>query len=595
MSRPAPRALIHALTLVLALFSCTCGTPPVGADGYARLTNHADDWRDEVIYQLMTDRFADGDPNNNWNVDRSALAKYQGGDWQGIIDRMDYLVSLGVTTLWVSPSVKNVEDDAAVHGYHGYWTQDFLRPNPHFGDLGKFQEMVQIAHTRGLKIILDIVTNHIGQLFFYDINLNGVPNENVYGSGDRSALTRTTEFDPDFRPEGIQSYTSLGESGRAPIIWRNEPDTNHMPIEPPEFQNPEWYNRRGRTLNYDDPDQLLHGDFPGGLKDVNTELPEVRQAMIRVFAKWIEWGDIDGFRIDTLKHVDHAFWQAFAPAIRAFAKSKGKEKFFMFGEAFDGRDDLVGSFTFNNEVDSAFYFPLKFQVFDSVFKFNGPTRNIESLFNQRKVHYGDVPHDNAIGLSPQKVLVSFLDNHDVPRFLFQKASIPALHSALFFQFTWDGIPCLYYGTEQQFAGGNDPANRERLWDSRFNKSNETFQFIQRVIGLRKLYPPLRRGDLTIRWASDHVGTEEDANVYAFERTYEDETVLVVGSASDDKAGQTSFAGAEMVTGFPEGTRLRNVMPDDDPTDDYTVGVGGKLTVRVPARGGKLLVRADKVR
>src|SRR5262245_60445060 len=123
---------------VLLLLFLSCVEPPPGSEGYTRLTTQVDDWRDEVIYQLITDRFADGDVNNNWTVDPSALAKYQGGDWQGIIDRLDYLTTLGVTTIWVSPSVKNVEDDAGVHGYHGYWTQDFLRPNPHFGDIAKF-------------------------------------------------------------------------------------------------------------------------------------------------------------------------------------------------------------------------------------------------------------------------------------------------------------------------------------------------------------------------------------------------------------------------------------------------------------------------
>jgi glycosidase len=588
--------------LVAGAFVAACGAPPPGADGYVRLSNHVDDWRDEVIYQLLVDRFADGDPNNNYSVDRTALAKYQGGDWQGIIDRIDYLKRLGVTTIWISPVVKNVENDANVHGYHGYWTQDFLRPNPHFGDLAKLQEMVEVAHQNGLKVILDIVTNHIGQLFYYDINLNGQPDETVFGAGPRygggdptSPIWRVTEYDPDFQLGGVQAFTSLGSAGIAPILWRYEPDSNHMPVEPPEFQNPAWYSRRGRTLDYEDPEQLLHGDFPGGLKDVNTELPDVRAAMIRVFSHWIGVGNFDGFRIDTIKHVEHGFWQEFAPAMRRYAKSKGKEKFFLFGEAFDGRDDLVGSFTKNNELDSAFYFPLKFQVFDDVFKYNQPTRKIETLFVQRTQNYGAAAHEGGIGVSPQRALVTFLDNHDVPRFLFQKPSLTALHSALFFQFTFDGIPCIYYGTEQELAGGNDPGNRERLWDTGYSTGNATFQLLERLIGLRKLYPPLRRGDLQIRWVTDRTGDEEDAGIYAFERTHDGETVLVVGNASDTKASQTAFMGAQMQTSFPAGTRLQNVFPDDDPQDEVTVGTDGRVAVRVPARGGRVFVRADRIR
>jgi glycosidase len=404
-----------------------------------------------------------------------------------------------------------------------------------------------------------------------------------------------TEYDPDFRPDGIQAFTSLGEAGLAPVVWRDEPDSNHVAVEPPWFRNADWYNRKGRVTDWNVFDQVVTADFPGGLKDLKTSHPDVRRALIDVFQWWIRVSNIDGFRIDTLKHVEHEFWQEFSPAMRRLAKSLGKEKFFQFGEAFDGNDALVGSFTRNNELDSAFYFPLKFQVLDDVFKYNQPTRKIENLLAERRRNYGASPHPDGIGVPPQQALVTFIDNHDVPRFLFNKPSLAALHSALFFLLTWDGIPCIYYGTEQAFAGGNDPANRERLWDSGYDTGNDTFQHIQRLIAVRKLYPPLRRGDVQMRWVSDRTGAEQDAGAYAFERTYENETVLVVGNASDSNTAETALEGSLMQTAFPEGTRLRNVLADDDPLDDFTVGAGGRLTVRVPPRGGKILVRADRVR
>ena len=123
------------------------------------------DWRDQVIYQIVVDRFANGDPNNDINVAPTIPGRYHGGDWQGIIDKLDYLDELGVTALWISPVVKNTEEDAGFASYHGYWTQDFLRPNPHFGDLYKLRELVDSAHERGMLVILDVVTNHVGQLF----------------------------------------------------------------------------------------------------------------------------------------------------------------------------------------------------------------------------------------------------------------------------------------------------------------------------------------------------------------------------------------------------------------------------------------------
>src|SRR5207237_1736623 len=116
-------------------------------------TNAGLDWRDQVIYQIMVDRFANGDPNNDIGVAPSVPGKFHGGDWQGVIDHMDYLKSLGVTALWISPVVKNVETDAGFDSYHGYWQQDMLRPNAHFGDLEKLSELVDTAHQTGLLVI----------------------------------------------------------------------------------------------------------------------------------------------------------------------------------------------------------------------------------------------------------------------------------------------------------------------------------------------------------------------------------------------------------------------------------------------------------
>ena len=137
------------------------------------------DWRDEVIYQILVDRFANGDPSNDYNLAPHDPAKYHGGDWKGIENKLDYIQALGVTTLWISPVVKNVESDAGIDGYHGYWAQDFTAVNPHFGDLAALRSMVDAAHKRDIKVILDIVTNHVGQLFYYDINGNGQPDESV--------------------------------------------------------------------------------------------------------------------------------------------------------------------------------------------------------------------------------------------------------------------------------------------------------------------------------------------------------------------------------------------------------------------------------
>ncbi|MHB8879493.1 MAG: alpha-amylase family glycosyl hydrolase, partial [Myxococcaceae bacterium] len=359
---PSRIALLAALCLQAA-----CLGPPQDAVPVP-LSTHVDDWRDEVIYQVMVDRFANGDVNNDFGAYPGHLSRYQGGDWRGLTNNLGYLEALGVTTLWISPVVRNVETDAEFDGYHGYWAQDLTRANPHFGDLTELRGLVRAAHAKGMKVVLDVVTNHMGQVFFYDENLNGKPDVYIGGSGSTSPVTRSTEFDPDFDPRGVQVFTSLGVAGRAPMVFFDDPAIYRERPLPAILGTANAYHGLGRTLNYEDPQQLLLGDFPGGLKDVATENPEVREAMIDAYASWVEWVDLDGFRIDTVKHVEHGFWQVFARGVRERLARQGKERFLMFGEAFDGRDDLLGSFTAPDELDSVFYFSQRFRVFADVFE-----------------------------------------------------------------------------------------------------------------------------------------------------------------------------------------------------------------------------------
>lgn len=648
------------LIVLLASVQLVSCVSTADVEGNIEITNHVDDWRDEVIYQLITDRFADGDVNNNHNVNKKSLTSWNGGDFQGIMDKVDYLKELGVTAVWISPIVKNVDSDAGIAGYHGYWTQDFKGVNPHFGDLAKLREMIQYLHKHDIKVILDIVANHVGQLFYYDMNKNDQPDEMVMGSdmtcgsycshlvgvedqaagelicsqeywgapftsgGDNSecynncvtrcqteeypqkmGIVRYSEWDPDFDPRKIRSFSDAGESGVAPIKWVYMPEINRVPPNPPEFHNDDWYNRMGRTVTWDSRYQVIKGDFPGGLKDLDTTRPDVQSALIAVFQYWIGALDIDGFRIDTIKHVEHEFWQVFTPAMRSYAASIGKENFFIFGEAFDGDDVLLGSFTQNAEMDSVFYFSQKFQVFDAIFKYGGSTKNYESLFNLRwnrqadgsalpegsSPRYGTtsgVKDADGKTLSPQQLLVNFMDNHDLPRFLYEQPDQKALHNALSLLFTIDGIPCIYYGTEQNFSGGNDPANREALWNSGYDTSNETFRHISAMAALRAQYAPLRRGDLKIIWSTNHTGDEEDTGILAFERTYKNETVVVVLNTNKSHDSSTSFEGSVMKTSLPAGTSLRDVFPGR--SSSYTVGSDGGLQITLAPQTAAVLVR-----
>jgi alpha-amylase len=637
-------ALDKRVALWLALgalaLASACYSPQPGAAGGRRITPGAEDWRDEVIYQIVVDRFADGDYSNNWRVDITGrrLSRYQGGDWQGVINKIPYLKELGVTTIWISPVVRNVETESGFDGYHGYWTQDFLEVNQHFGDIAKMQEMVDKLHDAGFKVILDIVTNHIGQLFYYDINANGKPDDMIFGGGGNppgsdiddipGRFVRRSEWDPDYDRRTIQSFTSLGESGLADIRWVYMPEVNRVPVRPEIFQNADWYNKRGRVTVWEnmpsvgDPscqtatdnnpelcdyvrEQEMLGDFPGGLKDLATTREDVRSALIQVFKYWITIGDFDGFRIDTLKHVEPEFWKTFCPAMRAHATSLGKQNFLMFGEAFTGADRLLGSYTKDGQVDSVFYFSQMYALKDVFWK-NESTNKLRRLHEARVSSlYGSTPHAGGVGVPPNDLLVNFLDNHDVERFLSGR-DLATLQNALVYLLTTIGVPCIYYGTEQEFDGGKDPKNREPMWLGNPGRGHQpyattppTFSHIKRLIEIRRQHRPLRRGDFTVRWPPDQQGAKEDWGIFAFERSVGGERVVVVINTRKCPADgskpvlRTSFNGVPMATGFAATTEVKDELTGDRFVVGTGAGEGGSLDIELGCQSSRILVASGR--
>ncbi len=599
--------------LLAALFAGACSLPGVGCVSVPdqgkqpAITTHVDDWRDEVIYQVLTDRFANGDINNDYKVRPGYLARFQGGDWQGIIDHLDYIKTLGVTTLWISPVVKNVETDADVDSYHGYWAQDLTQTNPHFGDLAQLRKLTAACHDKNIKVVLDIVTNHMGQVFYYDMNLNGNPDINIGGSGplqgagSSSPIVRITEFDPDWDPRGVQAFTSLGNAGRAPIVFIQDPSINRIP-PPGILGTAAGYHGFGRILNYDDETQRRIGDFPGGLKDVATEVQAVRDQMVDSYTRWAELADLDGFRIDTVKHVEYEFWKDFSPRVRDRLARQGKNRFLMFGEAFDGNDKLLGSYTQEGMLDSVFYFSQKFQIFTDIFanahdaKAQKGTEQIKNLWADRAVNYRTEPQPNGIGIAPSKSLVNFMDNHDVARFLFDAVGDKeALRNAFVLLMTEEGIPCLYYGDEQDFAGGNDPSNREVLWNTGFPTNGETFTQFAKLARLRAKYPALRRGDTNIVFSTLHTQEEADAGIIGYERAGGDagaEYALVVINTNARHASTTADGTKAMKVTKPNVTLVDVLDPE---LKTYPVPASGELRLVVPAQRAMILVPQDQLK
>jgi alpha-amylase len=346
-----------------------------------------------------------------------------------------------------------------------------------------------------------------------------------------------------------------------------------------------------------------------------------------------------------VKHVEPEFWRYFTQKVRQRLAKEGKKNFFMFGEAFYGDDVLVGSFTKGgqtplmppppvgslaapnpaaeaacvedgvplnaDQLDSAFYFPQYYGAVSSVLRDAGGTKQIQGLWDQRPMNWGTDQPKGGIGIEPYKVPVNFLDNHDVGRFLFNEffhtdaAAIQAgqldakdfdvvrrdkLKNALVFLFTEQGIPCVYYGTEQGLEGGNDPANREDLWDTGYKTDGDVFQWIQKLTALRKKHKALTHGDQKVVWATDHTGMEDDAGIFAFERAGGDAGdgyALVVLNIHRDKASSPSDGGTTMKVSAAPGTTLVDVLSPKQLT--YPVAADGTLVISVAKRSAALLV------
>ena len=212
MDRRARPSILTLAGGVLLLAACVDTGPVETLRSRPHESNAGVDWRDQVIYQVMIDRFDNDDPNNDFNIEVGAPARYHGGDWRGLQGRLDYLEELGVTALWISPVVRNVEEDAGFASYHGYWAQDLLRPNPHFGDLMALRELVDDAHERGMLVILDIVTNHMGQLFYYDINGNGRPDDTIIGAGVNHTCLQVCGAGPSPEEGRHRGYSQVSPS-----------------------------------------------------------------------------------------------------------------------------------------------------------------------------------------------------------------------------------------------------------------------------------------------------------------------------------------------------------------------------------------------
>jgi glycosidase len=505
-----------------------------------------EDWRDVWIYFLMLDRFnrADGKSPLSMPYDKP-FGGFQGGTFNGVKARLDYIKGLGAGAIWLSPVLKNRQSDPGT--FHGYGIQDFLRPEPRFASApgreeDELCELVDEAHARGLYVIFDIVLNHAGDVFGY---------KDFGSSAPGSAVIRPIEW----RDETGQARSDFQ-------VIENIPDNQRRPdglIWPAELQYNSFFRRKGKGGEGG-------GDFDS-LKEFVTEVHDgqifpVRNALILAYQYAIARYDIDGFRIDTLKFIEREFAQIFGNAMREFALSIGKKNFFSYGEVYDGEEriaEFIGRNTRDGNdlvgVDSALDFPLFFRL-PAFAKGFAPPTDVIGVYRRRKEVERDVltSHGEA-----GRFFVTFLDNHDMKeRFRGANREDPDKYDpqvilGIAVLFGLPGIPCLYYGTEQGLhgRGNSDQFVREALWGKpgAFDVNHPFYKAISRLSEIRDAQPALRYGRLYFRPISGdgvNFGASSFApGVLAFSRILNNREVLVVANADN----QRDFPGYVLVDLF----------------------------------------------
>ncbi|WNV83278.1 pullulanase-type alpha-1,6-glucosidase [Umezawaea sp. Da 62-37] len=440
--------------------------------GDQRLARNAlrEDLTGERFYFVMPDRFANGDPRNDRagqpddrlksGFDPADKGFYHGGDLAGLRDELGYLDGMGITAIWMTPMFRNqwvqgAGADASA-GYHGYWTTDFTSLDPHFGTTQEMRQLISDAHRRGIKVFFDIVANHTADVIDYAegehdyLGTGAVPYLDASGKPvDIAALAGQDDF-PALDPAKSFPYTPVAKPGvRKSPDWLNDTALYH--------------NRGDSTFSGESAE---YGDF-SGLDDLMTENPKVVKGMERIFTSWIDTLDIDGYRVDTVKHVNMEFWQALAPHVKAYAAKRGKEDFFVFGEVFSSDPALTSSYTTTGKMQASLDFPFQSGAVNFLAGQGASSLADVLLADDR---YTDAD-SNASSLP------TFLGNHDMGRVGWmlrqQKPGIAEgelldrleLGNAL--MYLWRGNPVVYYGDEQGFAGGGgDKLARQDMFASK---------------------------------------------------------------------------------------------------------------------------------
>jgi alpha-amylase len=557
----------------------------------------------QVCYFLLTDRFANGSTANDTGglaggpdvsgFDPTRISHFHGGDFTGLTAKLDYIKGLGATAVWVTPPFRNKPMQLGTAGYHGYWILDFLHVDPHLGTDDDFHEFVKQAHNRGLRVYLDIIVNHTADVIQYQGGVSTYVPKALAPYRDDAGQP----FD-----EQAVAFNGLNSPDLFPKL-SVERSFAYVPYVPPDeataknpawLNNPVYYHNRGNSTFQGE--NALHGDFVG-LDDVFTEQPAVVRGFIEIYRHWLEDFDVDGFRIDTAKHVNVEFWQAFAPAIRDLARRKGRPGFIQFGEVMDETQNVPFLSEFSNTagLDTTLDFGFMQAAIKYVSK-AGPAATLGDFLALDDYYTG--PANNV------HTTTTFLGNHDLGRFAFflqrdnPAATLPQLadlvklgHGLLFLS---RGQPVIYYGDEQGLigGGGGDMKAREDMFaaqapefkfasllgtcrtgaDDKFDENHPFYRMIHDLAALRTSHPALSRGATLVRPANV-------PGLLAFSRIERNERIEYVAAFNNSR---TETVTAVVPTSQPTGATLQPLYNSQEgtanPREILTANADGRVTI-----------------
>ncbi|MCL2719475.1 MAG: alpha-amylase family glycosyl hydrolase [Lachnospiraceae bacterium] len=531
-------ASLRWLTLLAIVLSLLIGilTQPLVTHASTDISvDNISSFATDTIYQIVTDRFWDGNPANNartshsdprrvigdgnpWGSPNRNDRLYHGGDWAGITQKINdgYLTGLGITAIWIAPPMENIDyiNPAGPGGiwtassYHGYWAKDFFRPNPYFGTVADFQTLVATAHANGIKIVIDFVPNHTSATDTFDLPYNASAQYNW--------------------PEDGGIYRDGVLLGRM-----------HDSVEATR----KYFNHEPAIINWENLEESIYRSM-SGLADLNLMNNTIDSYMKDAIKFWLNLG-VDGIRVDAVKHMPLGWQKNWVSSIYQ------TKPVFIFGEWYDGGSTPDAKMVqFANESGMS--------VLD--FSFANVTRRAlgNLTANMQDIHNTIV----STGAAYKQVnnQVTFLCNHDMARFTtVANGHQPSTDAALVLQMTQRGVPAIYYGTEQYMLGDGDPASRGNMVS--FDTNTNAYKIIAALAPLRKSNPALAYGTYTERWINN--------DVYIYERQFGDSVVLTAINRNTSQGYNIT----NLLTNLPAGTY-----------NDVLAGVRGGSPITVPSNG-----------